>query len=138
MKRQFNSGARPVKRFTLPLVLVLVFSSLASAQATLTDEPSQSATAKAAVQKRGIGEKSKVKVKLRSNVEVKGYISKIEDASFDLTDKSSGQVTTIPYADVQRVQGVGLSKGAKIGIITGVGVAIVAIVFAAEFKAHGY
>ena len=138
MKKHFNGEARPIKRFTFPLVLLLVFSSVASAQATLAEEPSQAAKAKAAVQKRGIGEKSKVRVKLRNNAEVKGYISKIEDASFDVTDKSSRQVTTIPYANVERVQGVGLSKGAKIGIIAGVGVAIVVIVFAAEFKAHGY
>jgi hypothetical protein len=93
---------------------------------------------KASVQKRGIGEQSRVKVKLRNKEEIKGYINKIEDASFDVTDKTTGQATTILYIDVERIQGAGLSKGAKIGIIAGVGVAIVAVVFAAELKAHGY
>jgi hypothetical protein len=126
------------KHFAFLLVALLVLNNLVVDQATQTEEMLRTTKLKASVQKRGIGEKSKVKVKPRNNAEVKGYISRIEDASFDVTDKSSGQVTTIPYANVERVQGVGLSKGAKIGIIAGVGVAIVVIVFVAEFKAHGY
>lgn len=127
-----------MKHSTLLLVLVLVFNSVAVAQASQTEQASEAARVKATVQKHGIGERSRVKVRLRDKADVKGYISKIEDASFDVTDKGSGQVTTIPYANVERVQGVGLSKGAKLGIIAGVGVAIVVVVFAAEFKAHGY
>jgi hypothetical protein len=138
MKKHFNGEARPSKHSTLLLVLVLVFNSAARTQATPTEQASQAAKVKAMVQKRGIGERSRVKVRLRDKAEVKGYISKIEEASFDVTDKSSGQVTTAPYADVESVQGVGLSKSAKIGIIVGLGVAIVVVVFAAEFKANGY
>ena len=91
-----------------------------------TEEAFQPAKVKADVQKRGIGEKSRVKVRLRNKEQVKGYISKIEDASFDVTDKNTGRATTISYADVQKVQGPGLSKGAKIGI--GVGAAVVVVV----------
>jgi len=127
-----------MKHLTLLLVVVLVFNSVAVAQAAQTQEASQATKLKAAVQKRGIGEKSRVKVRLRNKTEVKGYISKTEDASFDVTDPTTGQATTIPYANVERVQGAGLSKGAKIGIIVGVAVAIVVVVFAAEFKTHGY
>jgi len=126
------------KHFSFLLVGLLVFNSLV-AQATPTEDVFRTAKVKATVQKRGIGEKSKVKVRLRNKKEeVKGYISKIEDASFDVTDKTTGQATTILYVDVERVQGSGLSKGAKIGIIAGAAVTIVAIVFAAELKAHGY
>src|SRR5215831_11172559 len=106
-----------MKHFNLPFVLVLVFNGFAGAQATQAEAPFPTAQVKIAVQKRGIGEKSRVKVRLRSKAEVKGYISRIEDASFDVTDKSSGQVTTISYATVERVQKDGLSRGAKIGII---------------------
>jgi len=123
--------------FSFLLVGLLVFNTLV-AQATPTEDMSRTAKVKATVQKRGIGEKSRVKVRLRNKEEVKGYISKIEDASFDVTDKTTGQATTILYVDVERVQGSGLSKGAKIGIIAGAAVTIVAIVFAAELKAHGY
>jgi len=124
-----------MRHFVLPLVLVLVFNGVAAARA---EGPLQAAKVKGVVQKRGIGEKSRVKVRLRSKAEVKGYISKIEDASFDVTDKSSGQVTTISYANVERVQGNGLTTAAKIGIIVGVGVVTIVVVFAAELKAHGY
>jgi hypothetical protein len=75
-------------------------------------------------------------VRLRNKAEVKGYISKIEHASFDVTDKNTGRPTTIAYAHVQKVQGSGLSKGAKIGV--GVGVAVVVVVFAVGLSRAGY
>ena len=127
-----------MKYFTLLLVAVLVFNSVAVAQATQTQGASQAAKVKTEVQKRGIGEKSRVKVRLRNKAEVKGYISKIEDASFDVTNKKTGRATTIPYAEVEKVQGSGLSKGAKIGIIVGAAVVIVAVVIAVGVCRAGY
>ena len=93
-----------------------------------TQETPQAAKIKAKVQKRGTGEKSRVNVKLVSGLEVKGYISKIEETSFTVTGKKTGQTTTVPYADVQKIRGPGLSKGDKILIGVGVGVAVVVIV----------
>ena len=90
------------------------------------------------VQKRGIGAKSRVKVRLRNKAEVKGYISKIEDASLDVTDENTGRATTIPYADVEKVQGSGLSKGAKIGVIVGAAVVTVAVVIAVGVCRAGF
>ena len=119
-----------MKLSALALVAVLVFNSIAVTQATQTKEASQVARVKAEVQKRGIGEKSRVRVRLRNKAEVKGYISKIEDASFDVSDKNTGQATTILYADVENVRGAGLSKGAKIGLIVGAAIVIVAAVIA--------
>ena len=127
-----------MKHFTLLLVAVLVFNSVAVPQATQTQGASQAAKVKTEVQKRGTGEKSRVKLRLRNKAEVKGYISKIEDASFDVTDKKTGRATTIPYADVERVQGVGLSKGAKIGIVAGVAVVVAVVVFAVGLSRAGY
>ena len=127
-----------MKHVTVLLVAVLVFNSVAVAQATQTQGASQAAKVKTEVQKRGTGEKSRVKLRLRNKAEVKGYISKIEDASFDVTDKKTGRATTIPYADVERVQGVGLSKGAKIGIIAGAAVVTVAVVIAVAVCRAGY
>jgi hypothetical protein len=85
-----------MKHFTILLVAVLVFNHVAVPQATQTQGASQAAKVKTEVQKRGIGEKSRVKVRLRNKEEVKGYISKIEDASFDVIDKKTGRATTIP------------------------------------------
>jgi len=127
-----------MKHFILLLVAVLVFNSVAVTQATQTQGASQAAKVKTEVQKRGIGEKSRVKVRLRNKAEVKGYISKIEDASFDVIDKKTGRATTIPYADVERVQGSGLSKGAKIGIIVGSAVVTDAVVIAVGVCRAGY
>src|SRR6266852_3734215 len=123
-------GERSMKHFTLLLVAVVVFNSVAVTQATQTQEASQTAKVKTGVQKRGVGEKSRVKVRLRNKAEVKGYISKIENASFDVTDKNNGRPTMILYVDVDKVQGSGLSKGAKIGIIVGVAVVVVVVVLA--------
>jgi uncharacterized membrane protein len=122
-----------MKNVSLLLVTLLVCNSVvfadqaAPASVTTqvqTQETSQIAKAKAEVQKRGIGEESRIKAKLVNGAEVKGFISKIEEASFAVTDKNTGQTTTIPYADVQKIQGPGLSKGGKIVIAVGVGAAV--------------
>ncbi len=119
-----------IKRFALALVAVLFFNSVAVTQATQTKEASQAARIKAEVQKRGVGEKSRVRVRLRNKAEVKGYISKIEDTSFEVSDKKIGQATTIPYAEVEKVRGSGLSKGAKIALIVGAAVVVTAAAIA--------
>ena len=126
-----------MKQSSLLLVAVLVLNSLAFPQRKDTEEAFQPAKVKADVQKRGIGEKSRVKVRLRNKEQVKGYISKIEDASFDVTDKNTGRATTISYADVQKVQGPGLSKGAKIGIVVGAAVVVVVVVIVVALSKIG-
>jgi hypothetical protein len=83
-------------------------------------EGERAANAKSEVQKRGIGERSRVKVTLRNKTEVKGYISQIDTNSFEVTDKKSGQSTTIPYEDAMRVRRNGMSTAAKIAIGAGV------------------
>jgi hypothetical protein len=127
-----------MRRTTFLLAVVMGWNSVACAQTPQTQEASQSAKVKAEVQKRGIGEKSRVKVKLRNKAEVKGYISKIEDTSFEVTDKNTRLATMIPYADVEKVHGPGLSKGAKIGIIVGAAVVVVAVVIAVGVCQAGY
>ena len=119
-----------MKNVALILIAALTFSS--TGLAYQTTEPSdnrqvevsnteQSEKAKAEVQRRGVGEKSRVKVKLRNNRrEAKGYISHIDESSFQVTDQKSGQVSTINYVDVQKIGGRGLSTGAKIGIASAV------------------
>lgn len=87
---------------------------------------------RAELQKRGTGEKAQVRVTLTSGSEVKGYISTIQESSFTVTNKKTGQVTTISYADTRNVRGPGLSKGAKIGIVVAIGIGVTAAVIAAE------
>lgn len=124
-----------MKHVSLLLVAALVFSSVASATQTAqtsqttegqTQQTVQDAKVRAEVQKRGVGEKARVRVKLLDGAEVMGYINKIEEASFEVTDKKTAQTTTILYADVQKIRGPGLSKGAKIVI----GVVVVVVIMA--------
>jgi hypothetical protein len=76
------------------------------------------------VQERGTGEKAKVKMALQDKSIVKGYISQVDAQSFRVTDKKSGQVTTIAYKDVAKVKKSGMSTGAKVGIGVGVTVGV--------------
>lgn len=99
-------------------------------------ETPQAAKIKAKVQKRGIGEKSGVKAKLVNGTEVKGYISKIEEASFTVTDKKTSQTTIVSYADVQKIRGPGLSKGGVIALVA-VGGAVVVLVAIGVIVGHG-
>ena len=85
-----------------------------------TDIPAQSEKAKQEVEKRGVGQRSRAKIKLRDGSEVKGYISKISDTSFEITDKA-GNPVNIRYSDVAKVKNPGLSRTAKIAIGAGVG-----------------
>ena len=90
-------------------------------------ETPQTLTIKVAVQKRGVSPKARVKVKLRDGGQVVGHISKIDEAFFEVSNKA-GETTQIHYTDVEKIGGVGLSKGAKIGIGVGVGLVVVGIV----------
>lgn len=128
-----------MKTIPLGIVVSLIFNSVAfgaepawtpQTPQEQTQQATQAAKVKAEVQKRGAGEKSRVKVRLRNKTEVKGHISKMDETSFAVTDEKTGQVVTIPYADVEKIGGPGLSKSTKIGIAVVVGLAVVGIVIA--------
>lgn len=107
--------------------VVLINSQVMMARAKALASPDQ---VKADVFKRGTGEKAKVKVKLRDGSEVRGYVSKADDQSFEVQEKN-GKSVTIAYGDAVSVRKPGLSKGAKIGIGVGVGAAAFFAVIAA-------
>jgi small nuclear ribonucleoprotein (snRNP)-like protein len=135
-----------MKCLSLLLAFVLALQSSAAAREMTTSsdgeenqnqETPQTTRLKAEIQKRSVGEKSRVRVRLRNGIELKGHISKIEDTFFEVTDQT-GKPARIPYADAQKVRGPGMSKGAKIGIVAGVAVAVTAIVIAVGLKSAGY
>ncbi len=109
--------------------------------ATLQDrnpDLDQAVKVKAEVTQRGIGKQSRVRISLRDGTKIKGYISKVDESSFGLTNQKSGKVTTISYEDVSKVKRQGLSKPAKILIICGVVVgAMIAIGVAAACHVEG-
>ena len=114
-------------RISLLVLAVLVNSQLMLAQAKGGNGPER---VKAEVLKRGTGEKAKVKVKLRNGSEVRGYIRKADQDTFDIHGKNNANVT-LAYADVLSVRKAGMSRGAKIGIAAG-GAALVIAALAAR------
>src|SRR5580704_392214 len=123
-----------MRHISFLLILSLLWTSTAFAQTTTapgvpqTPESVQTSKFRQQVLKRGAGEKSRVKAELADGTSVKGYISKIGELSFEVTNEKSAQTTTISYSQVRKIQGPGLSKPEKIGISVGVAVAVVAIV----------
>ena len=64
--------------------------------------------------------KTNVTVMLRNGSELKGRITQAAENMFTLKDKNTGTQRDVSYADVTKVKGRGLSKGAKFGILTGI------------------
>jgi hypothetical protein len=126
-----------MKIISFSLAVVMVLHGLAYSQdlvpgvdQPVASNPQLAEKARMEIQKRGVGEKSRVRIRLRDRTEVKGYISQIEETSFQVTDNKTGRVSTITYDSVDRVKGGGLSKGSKIAIGVGVGAAVALSAFA--------
>ena len=103
------------------LMMTLVLSSgpkTALAQQQLTD-PSVVRT-KTDIARRLRDAKTNVTVMLRNGSELKGRITQAAENMFTLKDKNTGTQRDVSYADVTKVKGRGLSKGAKFGILTGI------------------
>jgi len=100
----------------LMLVLVLLpVRRTALGQQRLTD-PSV-VRIKTDIAKRLRDAKTNVTVRLRDGSELKGRITQAAENMFTLKAKNTQR--DISYADVTKVKGNGLSKGAKFGILTG-------------------
>jgi hypothetical protein len=116
----------------LPLSRLAAQSPNGQSSQSQADQPSkldrEIAKIKAAISKRVTDDKDKVKLKLRDGSEVKGRLEVAGDAGFTLTNDKGSQPMTFAYADVQKVNGRGLGRGAKIGIIAAIVVGVAAIV----------
>jgi len=110
--------------------------------AAQTAEQKKAAKTKAEVVKRGVGEKVRVRVKFRDGHEIKGYIARIEEDSFELQmdpDKLDPlplkeRLITISYANVVKIRG-SQTRGAKIGVDVGETILFVVIVVGLIFLA---
>ena len=103
------------------LMMTLVLSSVpktALAQQQLTD-PSV-VRIKSDIGRRLRDAKTNVTVMLRNGSELKGRITQAADNMFTLKEKNTGTQRDVSYADVTKLKGRGLSKGAKFGILTGI------------------
>ena len=117
---------------TLFLALAIVLCPLKS-PAHAQQQLDQTAKVKAEVVNRLNKKEEHVKIRLRNGTEVKGYITQTSDNGFTLSNEKTKTGTDIAYADVQHVEGRGMSKTKKIAIAVGVGAAIFAALFAYSF-----
>jgi hypothetical protein len=99
----------------------------------LTNETNEATKIKAEVFRRTEKKENRVKIKLQNGSEMKGRITQTAEDSFTLTDEKTGVRTDISYADVQKLEGRGMSKKTKVAIIAGAAVATFAAVFAYAF-----
>jgi TRAP-type uncharacterized transport system fused permease subunit len=84
---------------------------------------------KAGVSALGTGTNAKVKLKLSDNRKLKGYISRADEDSFVVVEKS-GVETTVFYADVKQIKGNNLSSGTKVLIGVAIAAAVIGVIVA--------
>lgn len=106
----------------IPVLLVLVLVLAPIARTALAQQRSDPTVAKvkAAIVRRFRDEKKTVTLRLRNGSELTGRITQAAENWFSLKEKATGIQRDISYADVTKVKGKGLSKGAKFGILTGI------------------
>ena len=66
----------------------------------------------AAIAKLGMGKETRVEIRLRDKKKLAGYVDKIGDESFGVTDLKTGTSTVVSYANVTQVKGHHLSQRA--------------------------
>jgi len=126
-----------MKQLAIVLVLTVAFQTTSFASdAQTTQDAQQAGNIRTKIQKYS-AEKKQVKLVLHTGHELKGHVSRSDDTSFDLTERS-GTVSKLNYEDVAGVHKIGLSTGAKIAIGVGCAVAITAAVIAVGLKRAGY
>jgi len=108
------------KLFPVLLMLVLVLSPISrSALAQQLTDPA-AVKIKADIVRRFREGKTNVTLSLSTGSELTGRITQAAENWFRLKEKRNGIQREISYADVTKVKGKGLSKGAKFGILTGI------------------
>src|SRR5262245_27551269 len=98
------------------LMLALILSPVpraALAQQRLTDPGI--AKIKTDIARRLRDEKTNVMVRLRNGSELQGRMTQAAENMFTLKEKNTRSERNISYADVTKLNGRGLSKGAKFG-----------------------
>jgi len=110
------------------LLLSLFATPAALARTKEEKEAALAAKVKDGVAKFGAGVDAKISVKLRNKTKLKGYVSRIEEENFFITDAKTGAETRVAYGDVTQAKGNNLSTGAIIAIAAGVAVGVTLLV----------
>jgi hypothetical protein len=116
---------------TACLLISSIYPAPLAASAQARNEQELAQKIKAKVEKIGSGPKARVEVKLVDGDKVKGYISEVRADHFVVTDKKTGGVTTIAYAQAKQVrtpEEISLKDSEMwVGIIAGVAVLVFAV-----------
>ena len=106
----------------MPVLLILMLMLSPIARAALAQQLTDPGAVKikADVVRRFRDEKRTVTLRLRNGSELTGRITQAAENWFSLKEKTTGAQRDISYADLTKVKGRGLSKGAKFGILTGI------------------
>ena len=113
-----------MKRTPIILFLAMAICLSTFGPTTRAQQLDQTAKVKAEVVKRLNKKEGHVKVKLRNGSEVRGHITQTSENGFTLANEQTKASSDIAYADVQNVEGRGMSKKKKILIATGVGAGV--------------
>ena len=89
---------------------------------------------KSEIAKRVADKKTRVKIKLRNGGELKGRIERADENGFTITEGKTGKTVELAYSEIEKVNGRGLGKGAKIGIVAAIAVGVLAIVVVVSLK----
>jgi len=129
------------KTLSLFLVGALLLSLFAVPSALArTKEEKEAALAakvKAGVAKLGAGKDAAISVKLRNKTKLSGYVSRIEEEAFVITNAKTGAETRVAYGDVTQAKGNNLSTGAIIAISAGIAVAATFLILYLIAVAYG-
>jgi hypothetical protein len=106
----------------MSVLLVLVLGLCTVARTALAQQLTDPTVAKvrAEIVRRLRDEKRNVTLRLRNGSELTGRITQAAENWFSLKEKTTSTQRDISYADVMKVKGKGLSRGAKFGILTGI------------------
>ncbi len=115
------------KKLVCILLVAMLAGTIPHSAAGQNREDQSVQRVKEGVAKIGTGEKSRVKVELKVGTRIEGYINQIDDQSFSVVDRKTGQSTSIAYTDVAKLKGKGMSTAVKIVIVASVGLAAILI-----------
>ena len=109
-----------LKKVFLMSIVMLVVNLAVAPFALASDNPEKEAKfaekVKTEITKLGTGTDAKVRIKLKDGTKLDGYVSEINDGSFTVIDKKSGNTVPGSYPSVKQVKGNNLSSGVIVAI----------------------
>ena len=116
----------------LVLGLLLLGPALQTANARPQNDKQTSTIEQVKIQvaKLGIGDKARATITTKDGAKVKGYIYSAGDDDFVMRDRKTDAPTTVPYADVVKIErnkGHSMARNILIGVGIGAGALLAAI-----------